>query len=365
MKDYLTNREISFVIFSIVVGYGVINLPKNVAESAGTGGWLSILIGAAIAAIFAYIITYLGYIHKNKTIYEYCELLTGKVIAYIFIIIYIVYYFMFFTMVTRMASETIKLTILLKTPVWALTLVFLLTVYYAVIKKLRIIARICEIYGLIIMITAIAVYILIFSQGELINIKPFFVVENIPTYLKATIVTVFPFIGFEILTIIPFHKEENNKKIFKYTTLIIIGIGLFYILVVEACISVMGVDGIIQYKAALYATIRRVDVKSLEFLRRLDGVFIMGWIMAIFCTITLSAYGVVFLTSKLFKKINIRLLAFIVILISFIVSQIPDTISQIQKVLDYVGYSSLFTIVIIPTILFIITKVKKYDKKIR
>lgn len=364
MKESLTNRQIAFIIFGFIVGYGVLGLPKNITESAGTGGWVSLLIATIITLLFTYILTYLSYVFDDKTIFEYSQTLVGKTITYIFMVVYSVYFFMIFTMVTRISSETIKLTILVKTPVWALSLVFFIVVYYAVIKELRVIGRICEIYGLIIIITAIIIYFLIFSQGKLVNIKPFFVMKDIPIYFKSTLSAIFPFIGFEILIIIPFNRKENNKKIFKYTTLMVSFIGLLYILVVEACVSVMGVDGIIHYKDALYATIRRVDIQSLQFLRRLDSIFLIAWIMSIFTTITLAAYGCIFILSKLLNKIKFNILAFFVIILSFLVSMVPKTTDEIQKVLDYTGYGVFLTGALIPVILLIITKVKKYDKKI-
>jgi len=267
-------------------------------------------------------------------------------------------------MVTRIASESIKLTILLRTPIWALILVFLIVVYYAVIKEIRVIGRICEIYGFIIIITAIIIHFLIFTKGELVNIKPVFVVKDIPNYFKSSVVAIFPFIGFEILTIIPFNRKENNKKIFRYTTLMMLFIGFFYILVVESCLAVNGVDGIVRYKDALYATIRRVDIKNLQFLRRLDGIFLIAWIMGIFTTITLAAYGCIFILSKLLNKIKFNILAFFVMILSFLISMVPKTIDEVQKTIDYTGYGVFFTGALIPVILLIITKVKKYDKKI-
>ncbi len=365
MNESLTNRQIAFTIFGIVVGYGVLNLPKNVVENAGSGAWFTLLIGTAITMIFTYIITYLGYVHKNKTIYEYSNMLVGKYITSIFMIIYIIYYFMLFTTIIRMASEAIKLTVLIKTPVWALSLLFLLVVYYAVIKRLVVIARICEIYGLIIIISAIIIHLTISTQGKLINLRPFFVVGDIQAYLKATLVTVFPFLGIEILTIISFNKKKNNKRIFKYTAFMVGFIGILYILIVESCISIMGVDGIVHYKDALFAVIRRVDIKSLQFLERLDAIFLTIWIMGMFCTASIEAYGSIFLMSKWFKNIHFNLLAFIVIFLSFIVGQIPKTINEVEKIMDYISYLGIVTAGLIPTILFLITKVKKYDKKIR
>ncbi len=363
MNESLTNRQMAFIIFGIVVGYGILNLPKNVAENAGTGGWFTLLTATAITMIFTYMITYLGYVHKNKTIYEYSNILTGKYIASIFMIIYIIYYFMLFTMITRMASEAIKLTILINTPVWVLCLVFISVVYYAVIKRLEVIARICEIYGLIIIVGIIIIHLSMFTQGKLIKLEPFFVVENIQPYLKATLVTVFPFLGIEILTIISFNKNKNNKRIFKYTVFMVGFIGILYILIVESCISVMGVESIVYYKDTLFTTIRRIDLKSLQFLERIDGIFLTVWMMGIFCTISLEAYASIFLISKLFKHINFKFIASIVMVLSFIIAQIPRTVDEVEKIMNYISYLGIATAGFIPTILFLITKVKKYDKK--
>ena len=71
MNEYLTNKQIAFVIFGALIGYGVMVLPKQVAENAGTGGWVSILLATVVAVLLTYVITYLGYHHKNKTLYRY------------------------------------------------------------------------------------------------------------------------------------------------------------------------------------------------------------------------------------------------------------------------------------------------------
>ncbi|GAA0177547.1 GerAB/ArcD/ProY family transporter [Clostridium sediminicola] len=363
MNKSLTNRQIAFIIFGIVSGYGILSLPKTIAESSGTGGWFTLLIATIIVMIFTYIITYLGYVHEDKTIYEYNQIIVGKGIASIFIIIYCLYFFMLFTMGTRMACEAIKQTVLIKTPIWALIMLFYLVMYYAVAKRLCTIAKVCEIYGAIIIISAIVIHLAMTTQGKVINLKPFFVIEDIKEYFKATSVTIFPFLGIEILTIVPFNKKNNDKNIFKYTISMVGFIGIFYIFVFESCISVMEIDSIIYYQDALFATIRRIDIESLEFLERLDGIFLIIWIMSIFCTLTLEAYGSILLLSKFLKKINFNLISALVFAMSFFIALVPKTIDTAQKILDYVGYTSIITAGLIPLILYIITKVKKIDKK--
>jgi spore germination protein len=359
VNESLTNRQIAFLVFGTVVGYGILGLPKTITEKAGTGGWFTLIMALGVVITFTCTTTYLAYVHENKTLYDYSNILVGKYITIIFMIIYIMYFFIFVTMITRISSESIKLMILINTPVWALSLIFLSVAYYAVIKRLGVIARICEIYGFIIVIGALIIYVSMFTQGKLINLKPFFIPEQVGEYVKATVVTIVPFLGIEILTIIPIDRRKNDKKIFKYVVGIVTFIGILYILNVESCISVMGVDGIVYYEDALFATIRRIDIKSLEFLERIDGIFIVLWLMAIFCTITLGAYGSIFMISKLCKNIKFELLAFVVITIGFIVSQVPRSIDDVRIILEYLAYLGLVTSGLIPIILLVVTKVKK------
>ncbi|WP_176461946.1 GerAB/ArcD/ProY family transporter [Anaeromicrobium sediminis] len=362
MKEHLTNSQISFIIFGVIVGYGIMPLTKDIVEKSGTGGWFALLIAIVIAIIFTYIFTYLGYVHENKTIDEYSEVLTGKFITYIFISIYIIYYFFAFTITTRIVSEAVKLSILIKTPIWTLNLLIFLISYYAVIKGLKSIARLCEIYGVVIIIGLLVTIVSLFTQGKLINLQPFFVVEDIKTYFKAIPVTIGPLMGMELIGIIPLHRKINNKKIFKYTVFMVAFIGILYILEVEACVTIMG-HSVIHYKAALLAAVRRTEIKAFEFLSRLDGIVIAFWLMSVFCTITLWAYGTVFFIHKYCRKMKFNRVAFIVIALSFIVSMIPKTINQAEEVYKYIGYMGFVAAGVIPIILLIITKIKKYDIK--
>ena len=364
MNESLTNRQIAFIVYGAIVGYGVLGLPKIVAESAGTGGWFSLFIATVIAIVITYIITYLGYVFEDKTLFEYSQILVGKPITYIFIALYIVYFFLVFTMIARMSSEVTKLTILAKTPVWAITLLYLVVVYYAVIKGIKVVARICELYGLFVIIGALILQLLIFTQGRIINLRPYFVMEDIVQYVKASMKLIIPFLGMEVITFVPLRKE-NNEAILKYTTLMIAFIGLSYIAVFEANISVIGIDDIIHYKDTITFTVRSIDVKYLEFFSRLDSVLLLVWNMAVFTTIMMFAYGTTFYMSKFLKSHSFKLVAFIVLATSFVISQVPKTTDQVEKLIDYAGYLSIIAAVVIPIILLIITKVKKYDKRVQ
>ena len=75
MQVSFTNKQISFVLFGIIVGFGVMSLPSVVVQDAGTGYWISVLLATLVATLITLFITYLGLTYKNKTIYEYGNML--------------------------------------------------------------------------------------------------------------------------------------------------------------------------------------------------------------------------------------------------------------------------------------------------
>ncbi|MDP4177668.1 MAG: endospore germination permease [Bacillota bacterium] len=363
MENSITNRQISFMIYTIIVGYGVINIPKDAAEIAGTGSWVTILILTIVFMMVTYIITYLQYVYKDKTLFEYGQQLVGKFITYVLIIILAIYFFIYFTMIVRIYSETIVLIMLFKTPEIYLCLLLYIVVFYALIKGINVIARLCEVYGLINILGFILVNSLLISKGRLVNIRPLFVTADLMTYLKGAVNIILPFLGMEALFFIPINKT-NNKSIFRYTVMMIAFIGILYIYIVETIISIIGVESVINLKTAFFTVVRGIDINSLEFLRRLDGVCVIYFTMNVICGVSLWGYGTITFTNKIFNKIKYKYIAIIVTIIGFIVSQLPKTKFQAEFILKYNSYVGFLIVIVIPIILFVITKVKKYDKQI-
>ena len=360
MNETLTNKQIAFVIFQIVVGYGIVSLPKKVAEIGGSGGWITLLISTLIFIFITNVFLYLGYTHKNQTLYEYSESLVGKYISKLIVVIYIIYFTLFSTSLIRISSETIKITVFEKTPTIVFVINFYLILYYTIIKRLRVFARLSEIYGIIFIVTILVIQFIMFTSGDYINLRPFIVIDDIPTYLAGIPKVLFSFYGVELIAIIPL-SAKNNKNVFKYSSIMVGFIGFLYIIIVESCISLMGVDNIIYYEDALFVAIRRLDISYLEFLRRPDGIFIMAWLMSLICTIIGTAYGAVVLLSKLFKKIPFNLITAAYVLMSFVIFQIPKTLFQVNDLVTFINNFGVIPVFITPLILSIITKLKNHS----
>lgn len=363
MNNFLTNRQIAFILYCIIIGYGIINIPKNAAEIAGTGMWVTLIILTVIFMLITYMITYLQYVYEGKTIFEYGKDLVGKPITYLLTIIMLIYFLVHFAMIIRFYGEIIKLNLLFRTPIAVICLVFFGVVCYAMTKGIKVIARICEIYGFLNLIGFIFINSLLVTKGKFINLQPLFVKEELTSYLKGLLKMIPTFLGMEVLLFLPISKG-SNKKIFRYTTFMIGIIGIMYIFVAESTASVVGVEYVVFLKESLFSVVRGVDIYYLEFLRRLDGVYMIFWTMNIICAVSLWGYGIMTFTSKIVPKVKTNYIAVAAAILAFILSQLPKSKEQIELVLKYNSYLGIVICIVIPGILLAITKVKKYDKRI-
>lgn len=363
MNQSLTNKEVAFIIFGSVVGSGIIAMPRIVGAIVGTGAWISILISTSMALMAVYVNLRVGYTFKDKSIYEYSEQLVGKFFAKIIITAYIVFFFLMTVYLIELSARLVKISILVKTPMWAIVLFYFALVFYSTKEGIGLIAKVSQIYGIVIIIGVFIIHVLMFTQGEVVNLRPLFYPVPISEYIYAAQKITMSFFGVEILSVISL--SDSNKGVIKHGIYMILFIGIIYILIVESCISVMGINDIVNYTDTLLAAVRRINIQFLEIFKRIDGIFLLVLITSSFSTVMLYIYGTSFLLNKSFKRLSFKTWDSIVCAIGFILVLFPKTsYGRFAKLKPFIGYLGMACMFFIPIIFLIIIKVKKYDKKI-
>ena len=358
MNSSITNRQIVLMIIASTIGYGVVHLPGDAAAAAGTGAWMVIIFNTILTAIFTYFISYTGYDNENQTLFEYSQKLTGKTLGKIIVVNYIIYYLIILGILVRSYSEIVTITFLQRTPVWSISIFLLLVVAYAIAHNINTIARITEIYIIFAIIGYVFIHIILVTQGDIVNIRPIMGTENAKTYAKASYRLFFSFLGPEIISLIPINKTEN-KGIIKHSAFSIFFVGILYIFIVESAISVVGVEEIVYNNASVFNVIKGINLPYLDIFRRPDGIYFVFWSMSVFCSFCIAAYGIYNLLGKLLKNISSSIILVITIIITFILSQTPKTPSEVTVMLNIGSVMGGITLILIPSLLFIMSKVKK------
>jgi spore germination protein len=265
-------------------------------------------------------------------------------------------------MILRSNAELVKLDLLPKTPIWVTLFATVFFCTYAASKGLSNLGRILEFFGTIIISFFIGISIILWLNGDMLNVQPLFNKDEVGSYFKALPLTFMPFLGVEVLTMMPL--TNMNKKAIWYGVGAVIAVGILYILVVMGTYSILGVEDTGNYMNAFLFAIRRVEIEMFQFLKRLDVFAFVMWIFALFCMQTILLYVISEYIGKLFSKSKGKIVLIVLGVVIFIVALIPNNMNTVNTIFMYLTmYFGVVPALLIPSILFIVAKVKKNAEK--
>lgn len=350
-----------FILFLTLTSSGVVSISKDMAQSAGNGSWITILITAIIFAIGVIVIVSLNNMFKGKMLFDYSKNVIGKFGAYSFSIYYVIYFLIVGIYLIIQISNIVKANFLLKTPNWATMLSGIPVFCFLAYKGITSVARMFELYGLIFLIIAVLTHIGMVTEAKVENILPLFNIEDVGNYLSAVDYAIIPFLGIEILLVIPFTKK-NGKKARKTAFLSVLFIGIFYVLVVESCIMKIGINSIVHYKDALIVAMRDTEIEFLDFLQRLDILYVTVGFMGFFMGISVVYTAIVEYLCKIFSHVKRLTIVLIVGVASFLLCLITIKVQGYEDFFkETIKYTGLVSAFLIPVILLLGAKVRKKD----
>jgi len=362
LQSSISNRQIFFLLLLMLTAYTVISIPKVVAQSIGTGGWLSLMITSLLFAVFAAIIVRLNSAFPGMTLFEYSQRIVGKAIAYILVIYFIAYLFLFSIYLNLQLAAVLRAAFYPKTPQWVMIIVSVIVFGIIVHRGTVGVARFFEVIGTIFVITAVTTHFVMFLQGDLREVQPFFRSSKLPEYLLGIKDCLFAFLGVELLTIFPL-SGKNTRRSVSTAFLTVLFVGLFYVLVVETCIMILGMSSAQNYNFTLIEAIKQIDNPVLE---RFDILFLTVGFAGLVAGVCGVYLALVEYAARLFKKVSrlaIVVGAGAVITALSIASQaIKPAMKAFESVLPIAGLISAF---LIPVILFLIAKVRGLVQKPR
>lgn len=366
MKAAIEDKYIIFLLFSGVVGMFT-NLPKEFGKCAGTGGWVVIVMDLLFILPSSFAMISLNKHFEGRLIHEYLKDCLGKYISIPVSFLYFLRYFMLVPLMTKSLVSLVRGTVLETTPTWPLALLFIGCACYAASQSIRTLAYICQFFVSIALFLCCILFIAMFSKGELINLRPFFVKEDIPTYFNESIRNLRIFFGAGVLFMVPF-SEKENKHSSKYLLIGYLLIALFYLLVFWSAVVVKNIYDTVLYDDIFFLTVRTVEIERLEILKRLDGLAIAAFIFTSLMMVAVDIYCSGMMLSYYLSKANLKVINFnisciIISVIGFVLTIIiPDTFT-LKKYLQISYIIAWMTSLIIPPLLFVIIKVKGKLKK--
>lgn len=342
---------------AILVGY-----PVDLKQDA----WIAVMLGMA-GGVLLFLVYYRLYLfYPDLPLTDYLQSITGKWLGRILGYSYIIYFAYLSARVLRDFGELLTSTIYTSTPIFFLMTLMMLTIAYGIHKGFEVIARVGELYFVVVYLMAIVGFFLIVSSKliHLENLRPMMEagwVQIVKTSLRGPLT--FPFGEMVVFTmVLPYLNHPKKAKVVCISGIILSGINFTIATVIN--IATLGIDLFIRSPYPLLSTVSKIQL--FHFIERLDVLFMLYLMIAGFVKVAIFYYAAVVGTANLFqfkdhRKISLPI-GTIILVIALMIA--PNYTEHIREGIDVVPiYLHWPFQIILPCILLVIAFIRNRKKQ--
>lgn len=355
MEKGITNRQMFFILLLVTCAFSTIDIPQIAAKTMGRSGWIVIVVYAIPFSLFALMITKLNNMFMGLTLFEYGQILLGKVLNCILCILLAVYYFSVLVYLNENMVNLITMNFLPKTqPMFTLAIAISLF-GFIVYRGTETMARLFELMGVMYLIITLLLCLLMLIQSEIVNIFPLYNPDDGKQFFSTLLLFGAVFGGMENLFLIPFSKKNKNAP--KVAFFAILAIALLFVLITEGSIGMLGINNAIAYNDTFLEAIKLTDAPVIE---RPDILYIPIGLASLFAILIILIHSLVEILSKMFPSAKRGMLVSFVCAASYIASLVvlgmPDYDTKFKKILPVLVL--LFSGAL-PVLLYLLAIIKK------
>lgn len=346
-KNKITLMQYIFLIHGVQMGVGVLTLPRELSEQAGTDGWISIILCWMFSVTVSLIIVQIMKKYPNGTLLDLLSHYFGKWIGKAAAIFFALYFGFLAQFIFIREALFIQAWILPHTKVFILMLLLSIPSYFIVRKNISILGRYSEfVFFMTLWLAVIFVMPLKYANG--LHLLPVFK-EGWGPVFSAVKMCIFTFTGFEIAFFLyPFlqKKEKASLGIVIANTLSM----LAFMMVTIGAFLFFSPDEITQYNEP---TIEMLKVIEFRFIERLEIVFFSFYLFVMSTTVLPLMFLTVFCTTQLIGKEDHRkhLIWFLLLGIAYVVVR-PPTFKNNAMLQQFTDQSGLIIAYALPFFLW-------------
>jgi spore germination protein len=371
-KQVITSYQAFTLLYSTIFGAGVLSLPRSVGESAGNDMIWVILLSGVVVAILVYLMTRLCQRFPGMTLVQFAPYILGSrkrkwvgyVISFPFLLMVALFFVMGTASVVRIFGETVVTTMLPRTPVEAVMLIFLLAAAFGAGSDLGVIAKLNEFLFPITLIPFLSMIYALFQSGEITNILPLFQLD--PLVLpKALMGGAFAFAGFQVVMIFSgFYQQPEKMKKANMISILAITISYWYLCAIS--LSVFGIDEVKNLMFPVLEVAKVVKMEDILF-ERIESAILSIWLVAGYTSVVNLFSALVQIIIEYFRLSERyrRWIAFLAIPVFLYLALIPENTQEVGIYADRIGLYDGVISVIIPVVLLLVAVIRKKKGEVR
>lgn len=356
----ITMIQVSIIIFSTIVGVGVLALPRFATISGNTAAPLLTLGGSAFAFLSVWILALLGMRFPSNTIIIYSEKLIGKFPARCFSLLIILFFAILTALTAREFGEVVVTAVLKETPLEITVIVMLTLASLSTRYDITTFAYIHHFYFPFILFPALLIIGLSLKNAEFVHLLPITGLDK--SHFGKGILTISALFqgSFVLSMVIP--SMRNPKRTMKS---VLWGFGMaagLYLLIVIATLSVFGFE---ETQLMLWPLLELAKTTSLpaNILERLDAAFLAVWVTAVFTTLLSTYFLTIHATGQLFRYRDHKMLSMFLLPFIFLLAMFPQNEFQLYNVIQTIGGIGLIITLGYPALLLITAWIRRKKEK--
>ncbi|MBW7474283.1 spore germination protein [Paenibacillus oenotherae] len=288
----ITSLQYIFLLSGIQVGVAVLSLPRKLAETAGTDGWISIIIGWLISTAASLIIVQIMKNSPNGSLPDWAAgvmgMWAGKAVAFLLALYFC---FLLFDGLTKTVMIT-KIWLLPNTPSYIIMILLLVPTYMIARHGPRIVGRYCELIVYICLWIPI-IYLIPLKHSHFLHLLPP-LKEGWQPVLTGVKEIIYPSLGMVATFVLyPFlkHKEKAGAAVVASNTLTMAS----YLFITLICFVYYSPDEITEYNNPVISILKSIEFRFIErievpFIAFYLTVFSLVWIPAMYLTTFCSSW---------------------------------------------------------------------------
>lgn len=344
-----------FIIFLTLTTYTTIDLPKTMAQTAGRSSWIPIMAASFIFGGAAVVITKLNNMYQGKVLFEYSQEIVGKIFSRLIASYYLLFFLITGVYLKLKLVGVLRSNFLPQTPQFIMLLMGISLFGYVANKGITNVAMMFEIIGTIFLIVTVGSCTAMLPEGMIYNVLPFFNSTETKEYLNTIKDLATPFTGLEVLFVIPFTPQ--NKRASKVSFFTLLFIGLFYVLIVESTIMILGINNTIAFSDAFIEAIKIVELPVIE---RTDIFYLIFGLTSLFSGMIIVFTVILEFACRLIPRVKRHIIVIAIGIVFFTLCLFGLNINNPNDVFEsFAPYLVLTSSILIPTLLLIIAQLRK------
>lgn len=356
----ISGIQLFWILFTFNTGNMLLITVGPAILEAKQDAWISFIIATILGSIIVFVAAKVSLLYPKHSLIEFSQLILGKWLGSLIGIIYLVQWF---TVIGNILIELgdFTITVLLsRTPNWALILTMLLLVVYGTyVGGIEGIGRCSEVFGPIIILMLVLIFIFIISDLDVRNILPVFSDSGLLPIMKGSL-TPLSLLG-ESVVITMLISLMDEPKQGQGRALLALVMSSFLVSAATVCaLMVFGPNVTAKMRFPAFDFIRYISI--MDFIQNIEIIAVLVWILSVFIKLSVYFFSACYGTAQLLKVKEWRKLIWLVAVTSFILSQIGEnpTITVSNYIHKYwIPYALPINMIGIPLLLWIVGSIRK------